>query len=481
MREVVERLDWLKGALEQRTGALSTLARIRTASVPGGARWAHALAAALLVVLATQFVTGGLLAVYYVPSPDHAYVTVEFIQKEITAGWLVRGLHAWGASALVVLTVAHLAMVVFWGAYKGGREAVWLTGAILAQMVLAFAFTGYLLPWDQKAYFGTEVGANIAAGVPLAGPALRRAMLGGETITALTLTRFFALHALWLPAAACTFTAGHLATFARVGYAGSARGATRADVFYPKQLLRDTAAAAAVLGLLVVLSWLAPPILEPPADPTSDYLPRPEWYFLSLFELLKLFPASLAAVPGFVLPLAVFTLVGALPFLDRRPERRPRKRPIVVGLLITGLVTVGGLTIAARIDDWRDAETRLALERQARDARAAMEAPFEPSPLAERRRSHGGGRSDPPPAAFSRNCAVCHGAEAAGGEIGPVLRGIASKPKRTPDDIVALLADPRAYGLGEGMPAFDGLSEGERREIAEWLSHLARDAPPGAP
>jgi quinol-cytochrome oxidoreductase complex cytochrome b subunit len=179
--------------------------------------WLYTLGSATLFVAVNQIVTGILLTVYYVPTPDHAYNSVQFITTEVSAGWLIRGLHHWGASAMVILTVLHMLRVIFTGSYKFPREVTWVTGVLLLLIVLGFGFTGYLLPWDQKAFWATTVGTRIAAVAPGVGPLILRALRGGDDLSAVTLARFYGAHVWMLPAALLALIAGHLYLIIRLG------------------------------------------------------------------------------------------------------------------------------------------------------------------------------------------------------------------------------------------------------------------------
>jgi quinol-cytochrome oxidoreductase complex cytochrome b subunit len=179
--------------------------------------WLYALGSATLFVTLNQIVTGILLTVYYVPTPDHAYDSVQYITSQVPAGWLIRGLHHWGASAMVVLTVLHMLRVIFHGAYKYPREITWFTGVGLLLLVLGFGFTGYLLPWDQKAYWATIVGTRIAGVAPGIGDWILRVIRGGEDLSAVTLARFFGAHVWILPAGLLSLLLLHLYLVVRIG------------------------------------------------------------------------------------------------------------------------------------------------------------------------------------------------------------------------------------------------------------------------
>jgi quinol-cytochrome oxidoreductase complex cytochrome b subunit len=172
--------------------------------------WWYTLGSATLYLAINQGITGILLTLYYVPTPDHAYDSVQYITTQLPAGWFIRGLHHWGASAMVILTVLHMIRVILYGAYKYPREVTWLTGVGLLLIVVGFGFTGYLLPWDQKAYWATTVGTRIAGTPPLIGDWILRVVRGGEELSAITLARFFGVHVWVLPASLLFLMGIHL-------------------------------------------------------------------------------------------------------------------------------------------------------------------------------------------------------------------------------------------------------------------------------
>jgi len=179
--------------------------------------WFYTLGSATLFVALNQAITGILLTIYYVPTPDHAYDSVQYITTQVTGGWLIRGMHHWGASLMVVLVVLHMLRVIIHGAYKYPREVTWLTGVVLLLLVIGFGFTGYLLPWDQKSYWATTVGTRIAGVAPFIGNWILRIMRGGEELSAVTLARFFGTHVWVLPAALMLLVGTHLYLVIRNG------------------------------------------------------------------------------------------------------------------------------------------------------------------------------------------------------------------------------------------------------------------------
>lgn len=202
--------------LEDRVGWRSVWNTIFVRKVPK-VNWWYTLGSATLFVALMQGITGILLTIYYVPSPDQAYDSVQYITTQVPAGWLIRGVHHWGASLLVILTVLHMVRVIFYGAYKYPREVTWFTGVGLLIVVIGFGFTGYLLPWDQKAFWATTVGTRIAEVTPFVGDPLLRIMRGGQELTAVTLARFFGVHVWVLPLILLILLGVHLYLVVRLG------------------------------------------------------------------------------------------------------------------------------------------------------------------------------------------------------------------------------------------------------------------------
>lgn len=198
-------MNWL----DARTGWRDVWNGIFLRKVPK-VNWLYTLGSATLFIVVNQAVTGILLTIYYVPTPDHAYDSVQFISTQVALGWLIRGLHHWGASAMIVVVFLHMLRVLFLGSYKFPREVTWFTGVGLFLVVIGFGFTGYLLPWDEKAYWATTVGTRIAGTPPLIGDLALRILRGGQELTAMTLARFFGIHIWWLPAALLALLGIHL-------------------------------------------------------------------------------------------------------------------------------------------------------------------------------------------------------------------------------------------------------------------------------
>jgi quinol-cytochrome oxidoreductase complex cytochrome b subunit len=195
--------------LDERVGWRQVWETIFLRQIPK-VNWFYTLGSATLFLAINQIVTGILLTIYYVPTPDHAYDSVQYITTQVAMGWLIRGLHHWGASAMVVVVVLHMFRVIIYGAYKYPREVTWITGVLLFLVVIGFGFTGYLLPWDQKAYWATTVGTRIAGTPPIVGDYLLRIMRGGAELSAVTLARFFGAHIWVLPSVLLLLIGIHL-------------------------------------------------------------------------------------------------------------------------------------------------------------------------------------------------------------------------------------------------------------------------------
>ncbi len=311
----------------------------------------YTLGGLTLIAFLLQVFTGIMLTFYYDPSIEGAYNSVDYITYNLPVGWLIRGVHHYGASAMVVLAALHMLRTYFYSAYKRPREINWLTGVLLLFLVLAFGFTGYLLPWDQKGYWATKVGTEIAGSVPLIGPALMRLMRGGAELGQVTLTRFYATHIMLLPAAVILLIVAHIFQLRYHGMAPPITEKAKAQAnkfvpFYPYWVITDAVAGLGLSALLVVLSVLNRAPLEFPADPTSsNFIPRPEWYFLFYYEILKYFPGVLEPVATVAIPLFIFGSMILLPFIDTSPENRPWKKPITTIAGIFYIVVIIFFTI----------------------------------------------------------------------------------------------------------------------------------------
>lgn len=202
--------------IDERMGLTSIYSTVFDRAVPK-VNWWYTLGSASLFLFALQGVTGIFLSVYYVPSPDHAYESIQYIMNNVAFGWLIRGIHHWGASLMVLFVFIHMLRTFYYAAYKFPREITWLTGVVLFLATLGMGFTGYLLPWNQRAYWATTVGTEIAGSAPLIGDFILRVLRGGNDLSAVTLARFFAVHIWFLPAIIALIIGVHLYLVIRLG------------------------------------------------------------------------------------------------------------------------------------------------------------------------------------------------------------------------------------------------------------------------
>jgi ubiquinol-cytochrome c reductase cytochrome b subunit len=433
-------LDWL----DLRTGWRTGRKHLLDEPIPAGVGWWFVTGSILLLLLGVQLITGVVLAMYYVPSPEHAYDSIRFIMERVTLGPVLRGLHFFGASFIVVAAVIHMLRVVAIGSYKQPREVTWITGVVLLLVILGFALSGYLLPWDQKAYWATTVTINIARSGPM-GEFIAGVLKGGTTLGSLTLLRWYAGHVFLLPAALIVFVLAHLFLMRRHGISGALRpveGAARP--FYPYHALKDTIAGAVVFALLLTFAVAFRTPLDQVADPSdANYVPRPEWYFLSLFQLLKYFPGPLEPLATMVIPGLVVGLLLLLPFIDRRPDRHFLKRPLVTG----GFALIGAGIIVLTYLGYQDTPAH------------ADPSVWGPLPIAGQR------------FVSDERCQTCH---VAGGAASPIA-GI--RIKHDPGWLIAHVRDPEVIAPGVRQPPPGGMSEGQARSIASYMRKARMGTP----
>src|SRR5665213_246361 len=336
-------LDWL----EDRTGVESAIKHFLYEEIPASSGWHQVFGSIALFAFLVQVVTGILLALNYAPAPVAAYDSVRYIMTQVTAGRLIRALHHWGASLMIVVVVLHMIQTFVWGAYKKPREATWIAGVVLLLLTLAFGLSGYLLPWDNRAYWGTVVTTEISALAPGAGPLLVR-LLGsdGSSIGAITFTRFYVAHVQLLPSLTALLIALHVYLVRRHGVAPAPEDRSLPKKkFYPEQVAKDTVAIFGWFAVLMGMALLARVPLGHMADPTDlSYTPRPEWYFLFLFQFLKWFEGPLEVVGAVIIPTLAIIALLLVPFIDRGKMKMVRQRTGAIGVVVLAAIFWGGLT-----------------------------------------------------------------------------------------------------------------------------------------
>ncbi len=444
MRRLRGAWDWL----DDRLGISDTIVPLLVHPVPR-VNWWYVLGSATLIAFTIQVITGVALAFSYVPAPNAAYESLEFITHGALFGNVVRGVHYWGSSAMVVLAVAHMAHVFLVGAFKYPREMGWLTGVILLAMTLAMAFTGQLLRWNQDAYWAVALLSSMASRVPLIGNLLVDVIIAGQTVGQSTLTRFYATHVFLIPAAMFVLVGVHVYLVVRHGVSELPKPGKPVNPktyrkeyqalldregipFWPDFAWKDVAFALWAGSLVLLLAVvLGAPELGKPADPTLlEAHPKPDWYFLWLFALLAYAPPSIESLVIIGLPALMGAALVAVPFIAPTGERAPERRPWAVGI-------VAFLTLSVVILIYQGSRSAWAPE-----LHAAVPASVVEGLQGDARR--GATLFD------QKGCLACHAVGGQGGQRGPELSTVGSR----------LSADQLTWRIlygGSGMPAYGTL------------------------
>ena len=314
-----------------------------------------------LFLFMVQVGTGILLLLYYRPSAGEAFESIQFLMTEVEFGWLIRSIHSWSANLMIFAMFIHLFSALLLTAYRAPRELTWLSGGGLLALTLGFGFTGYLLPWNELAFFATRVGTEIPGVIPVIGSFMRRLLRGGDDVTGATLTRFYGIHVAILPAIAAAILGLHLFLVQKHGMSRPPSeegnpGAKRVMPFFPNFLLRDLVGWLCALGVLAALAAYFPTELGKKADPfqPAPIGIKPEWYFMAMFQTLKLIPSHILGIEGELLGVLGFGAVGAvlilMPFVDRRAVAgQPSRFPAAFGIaliLYTIILTYLGYTMS---------------------------------------------------------------------------------------------------------------------------------------
>jgi cytochrome b6 len=342
------------GWLDERYRIRELLSFLGHKSVPLGPHFVwYYFGGISLFLFMVQVLSGILLLLYYQPGEATAHESVKFLISEVQFGWLMRSVHSWSANLMVGAIFAHMFSVFFTRAYRKPRELTWISGFLLLALSLAFGFSGYLLPWDELAFFATKVGTDIVGVLPVVGDFLLVLLRGSEDVTGATLTRFFGIHIAVLPGLFTLILAVHLIQIQRQGmsepeeWQKQAPEKRRSMPFFPGFLLRDLLLWLVVLNVLAVLAVVFPWELGPKADPFAPAPAgiRPEWYFMFMFETLKMLPAHIWFIEGELVGILVFGVGGLLwllvPFIDRGAPHGTRSR----WLLRAGIVIVAYIVI----------------------------------------------------------------------------------------------------------------------------------------
>ncbi|MDB5338208.1 MAG: qcrB [Planctomycetaceae bacterium] len=471
-------LNWL----EERTGFRELMHEALYERIPGGARWRYVWGSTLVFTFTIQMMTGFFLWMAYAPSTQTAWESVYYIEHVMQYGWLVRGLHHFTAQAMIVLMALHLMQVIIDGAYKAPREVNFWLGLILMLIVLGLSLTGYLLPWDQKGYWATQVATNIAGGTPVVGAEVQKLAAGGPAYGHHTLTRFFALHAGLLPLLLIAFLALHIWCFRRHGITVPNPNRAPEAFFWPDQVLKDAVACLAILAAVLAMVFWQGAELGAPANPSENYsAARPEWYFLFLFEMLKYFPGKYEVVGAMVIPGLVMGVLFLMP-LTAKIRGGHRLNIGFISVLLAACLT---LTIIAIRKDRNNTGYKAAVEQAHKDATRVVELAQSPNGIGPtgalallKADAYTQG-----PRLFAKNCATCHrhnGKDGMGKDILQTVNGVEQAVDGTASDlgnfgtrewIKAVITDfPKLFGPTE-KAGFQGKLLGKHfteGSMAEW-------------
>ena len=346
--------DWLDERLS--ISALAKIAAKKEVPLHRHSIWYY-FGGMTLFLFTVQVVTGILLLLYYRPSSENAFESVQFIITEVKFGWLIRSIHSWSANLMIATLFIHLFSVFFLRAYRKPREITWVSGVVLLFIVICFGFSGYLLPWNKLAYFATKVGTEIAGVIPVVGRPVLRFLRGGDDVTGATLTRFFGFHVAVLPATATVFIAVHVLLVQLHGMSvppSLEKENVGKMKFVPNFLLRDLIGWILAIGVLAALAALFPWELGEKADPFAPAPAgiKPEWYFLFMFQTLKYIPAKILSFDGEVIAIMAFNLVALLlfivPFVDRSPDN-PKRRLVLNIIGVLALLYIIVMTIVGYV------------------------------------------------------------------------------------------------------------------------------------
>lgn len=457
---------------------ISTLKKwILQEEIPGGARFAYSLGSAALFLFILLALTGIWQMFVYVPTVDHAYDSLSYLRLDVPFGWLIHGIHYWGGTAFAVVVGLHMIRVFFWGAYKKPRELIWLAGIVLLILTALFMFTGPILPWDKKGYWACKVGSSIIGSIPWVGSFLQALLQGGQQIGQLTLTRIFSLHVAILPSLLILFVVIHLVSFRMFGSIGPWKKEKRRikGQFWPDQIFKDMVVAFLIFILLVGLTVYFPPPFSGAADPLdTTYIPRPEWTFAFVFQLLKYFPGKLESVGIVGIPLFIILFFISLPFIDRSPEQNPFKRLFVISCGTLFILFILFFTILGIFSSPPSEVASHSVQK----ITGPEESPLK-SPVIGLNPSQKKGGSEGERLFFANACNVCHTMTGKPThKMGPdLVLALSQRKGLTKEWLYTQLSSPKTHNPNSLMPSYDHLKPEEINALVTFLELLSTLSP----
>lgn len=455
--------------IEDRSGIVSVVKDLAEHKVPPNVNWWYVLGSATLFCLILQVVTGISLALLYQPSTGAAYESLQYISNEVPLGNILRGLHYFGASGMILLMGAHMIRVFVMAAYKYPRELSWISGVVLFGLVVGMGFTGQLLRWDDAAIWTTMIAAEQLGRVPLVGDFLARFMIAGDTIGGETLSRFFSFHVFFIPAILFGVLGFHLYLVIRNGISEPPEAGRPVDPktykswyqkmldkkgvpFWPDVAWKDVVFSVVTLAVIIFLSvYFGPQDLGGPPDPTSvEVTPKPDWYLLWIFAMLALMPHALESYAIVLGPIITAAVLLTIPFVANRGERSPFKRPWSMAAIILIVTFVFSFWRMGAIAPWVPA--------------------FKTEPLPDSIVPKGNvAASRGADLFFTKRCQYCHTIEGHGGIKGPELTYIAQR--MTEEEMTIQIVNG-----GEGMPAYgSSLTDKELSDLVDFLKTRTMD------
>ncbi len=450
-------IGWINQWINERWPLSSVMRLTLDEEIPGGSRFIYTEGSAIFLLFTLQAVTGIMQIFFYVPTVDHAYDSLSYLRTEVPFGWLIHGIHYWGANLMIVAVSLHMTRVFIWGAYKKPRELVWLAGVLLLIITMGFSFTGSPLTWDQHGYWAGEVGTSIAGTVPVVGDLQKQLLRGGEGMGQLTLSRFFVLHTSVLPLMLLGMFGIHFIAFKFRGATGpwDARKRKVNGPFWPDQAFKDVITGTGIFVLLIFLSVFVRPVFWGPVDILdTSYVPKPDWNFLFLYQSLKYFQGPLEPVGTVGVPQVIVTLLVLLPFIDRNPEKNPFRRPFV---MLCGLIFAATITTLTFLGYYSRGFAEM--------PGASSATPVKQSAAGNLQQAQSGADLK---VFQSAGCTACHAVEGTGGTAGPALSR-ASLSGKGREWTVQQIRNPRSHNPNTIMPAFTSLSGQQVDTIVSFL------------